>query len=239
MGRAIALMSASGGQGKSTLACCLAAAAIAAGCSVLLLDCGAGHGALRWLLGEDLGSAYDLGDASRGACLMGDAVFRCDEGFYMMPSAANDAGVTAAKTCRIIDAAKKSFDLVIADCPSAGWTDAQTYSQGCDLSIICSTARRMDLSSASWLRRALPPEDEKCRLVLMKFSAAAMRRGECANIDASIDLICARLLGVIPYDISVAAGNGLPPDSPTAAAAGNIIGRIFGQEIPLDIKSII
>lgn len=237
MSKVVSVMSASGGQGKSVLAAYLCAALAEDSRSrVLVIDGGAGAGSLSWLLGEDINIAYDLGDVLGRKCELEDAVVRCKCGCWLMPAASDDSPVTADALAGLLEVAAGVFDWVLIDCNTVGVSDGAVIASVCDVNLICSHADRLRLSGASWLRRALPEEDDRCRLVICQFSAKERARGECESIDRAIDTVGARLIGVVPYSPDITAygqSEGLAKAPCVRTAARNIAARLRGEDIAL------
>lgn len=220
----INIASASGGQGRSTLASSLAAHLSAQYPGrVLLVDCCSDVG-VQWLLGAERTTAYDLGDALCGRCCVGDAMYTVG-GLRIMPPAADDSEVCPHELARLLIALSQSTDFVLLDCPCGSWSFVSAVADCADVTLLCSNADEFHLSAAYRLRRRLPEEDSRCRLVLTGYSLGGVKNGSLWGIDRAIDKVGARLIGVIPDHTD--------RRNDADAAYRNIAGRLLGQDIPL------
>lgn len=219
----INIVSACGGQGRSFLAAQLAGylADINPG-QVLLVD-GCSDEGVQWQLGAERSTAYDMGDALCGRCRVGDALYTFG-GMRIMPPASDDADVHTAQLTGLLSDLSVGSEFVIYDSPCGSWSRIAAVADISDLTLLCTFADEFSLNAAYRLRRRLPEQDSRCRLVLTGYSVKGVRSGSLWGVDRSIDRVGARLIGIIP---DRTAG------SPCITAGRNIARRILGEEVPL------
>lgn len=229
------IVSASGGQGCSTLAAglCVCFSQMPAK-RVLAVDCCANRG-LERQLGLYSDSSYDLGDALCGRCCAGDAVSQAKNGLFIVSPPSDDSELSLLPLKDILLEFSLGYDIVIVNLPNGSFSMASGISSVSDVTVICSTGRFADVETNRILRRRLPDRDERCRLVLSMYSLSKLKKGRVLGIDSCIDKVGCRLLGVVPFDGSAVNS---PPDltagSPISQACGNIALRLLGKEdIPL------
>ena len=221
----INVVSASGGQGRSTLTALLAANLSGRYPGKVLLVDGCSDEGVQWKLGAERTTAYDLGDALCGRCCVGDAMYSTG-GLRIMPAAADDSDVAAGELAGLLRALARNTDFVLLDCPCGSWSLMSTVADAADVTLICCEADEFHLNAAYRLRRRLPEADHRCRLVLTGYSLGGVKDGRLWGIDRAIDKVGARLIGVIPERTS-------RRDDPETAAGLNIARRLLGEDIPL------
>ena len=251
MGKKTALISARGGQGVTLSAAYLAAAAAERGQPVTAVDLCGFSGMLAFALGCGEAVLMNLRDAAVGACEPEDALVACASGLRLMPAPMFAAAQTppyAVEIRRIVETLSRRGD-VIADLPAGSLPDCGAVA--CfDTIVICSRADRRSLQYAAALRRLLgqvraegQPSAQRCefRLLLTDFSPDCVKEAAFADsLDECIDTVGARLLGVLPHDLSAAqrALSGQPPDRfcGLMRSARDAVRRMDGEKVPLDDK---
>lgn len=242
MGKILVFVSASGGQGRTSSALGVAAALRKRGRSVLLVD-GCSDGALTAALPESESALYDFGDAARyytrspfhgeaeaAQCSLSEAAYDCC-GVKLVAAPADDSGVGAQSIRALLEAAADECDYCILDCPARSYSDLAYICGAADVTVLCATARPEALRAAAKLRRLLPEDDERVRLLLTRYSVPGVKSGELAGIDEAIDTAETRLLGVfsegmLPWSVK---------DEKTACSgqADNAAARLEGERVPL------
>lgn len=250
MGKKIAVISALGGQGSTLSAAYLSKAAANLGHAVAAADlCGFG-GTLAHMLGVREQINMHIGDVASGACELEEALTECGEHLRLLaasPFSETPLPPYSVEARRLVEELSRQGDVVV-DLPSGTVPDCGAVN--CfDVIVICSRADKLSLLYAAALRRLLGRAREQAacgcqfRLLLTDFSPETMRNGSAVyagSIDECIDTVGARLVGVLPHDLSAmqAALSGQPPDtgSPLMGYARDAARRIFGETVPLDEK---
>ncbi len=245
MGKKIAFISALGGQGTSLSVSCIARAAASSGNPAVLVDtCGFG-GTLSYIMGAGEDAVMNLNDAASGDCVLEDALTDCGENLTLLPAGCfseKNLSPLSVEIRRVIESLAREYD-VFADIPSGTVPDCGMA--GCfDTFVICSRADAMSLKYSSMLcrliRRASAQTASSCeiRLLLTDFSPESMKSGGVQDIDACIDRVGAKLIGVLPHDVRAmeSALSGQPPDEKCELmrCAGDTAERLYGGRVPLD-----
>ncbi len=220
----INIVSPCGAQWRSTLAAQLATQLSAKHPGRVLLVDGCSDEGVQWILGGERTTAYDLGDVLCGRCCIGDAVYFVG-GLGVMAPAANDGDMRSRSLTALLGELDKSFDFVLFDCPCGSWSAMAEISAGCHLTVLCTHADEFHLDAAHRLRRRLPEEDSRCRLVLTGYSVKQFRSEKQWGIDRAIDRVGARLLGVLPAEATRYGS--------AESACAAIARRIQGENVPL------
>ena len=246
MAKKIAFISALGGQGTSLSAVCIAGAAASLAHPSVLADlCGFG-GTLAYYLAAD-GSVMNTGDVAAGECPVEDALVSVGEHLLLLPSgqfSEKNPSPLAVETRRIIEGLSREYD-VFADIPAGTLPDCGMA--GCfDLFVICARPDAMSLKYAAALCRLIRKASAQTacapaiRLLLTDFTPERMKLSGVSDIDACIDTVGARLIGVLPHDDSALAGalSGQPPDEKWELTrfARDAARRIYGERVPLDSR---
>lgn len=188
--------------------------------AVLLIDCSRGFDIISREQDGQTAVAYDLGDVLCDRCDPSDAVYRCSDGYYIMPASADASVVQADKVGLLASEISGSFAAVIICCPSADFYFAGDIADYVSLSAICFGADRLSVDAAARLRRNLPAESESCGIIVTDYSSEGVRKGDLLCLDDCIDTVEARLLAVIP-------------SKNPAQAYANFAARISGVKTPL------
>lgn len=245
MGKKIAFLSALGGQGTSLSVACVARAAASSGRSAVLVDaCGFG-GTLSYITGVGEDAVMNLNDVASGECQPEEAFLDCGENIKLLPAGGfseRNFSPLSVEVRRVIESLGREYDVFV-DIPSGTVPDCGMA--GClDTFVICSRADAMSLQYASMLcrliRKASAQTAGSCeiRLLLTDFSPESMKLCGVQDIDACIDRVGARLVGVMPHDSRAqeSALSGKPPDERCGIVryAGDTAERLFGGRVPLD-----
>lgn len=120
-GRLVAVVSARGGSGRSTIALNLAVAASRAGIDTVLIDANAGFGDIATLAGL-VGFEHALLDAARAPAQVDEFLTRGPGGVGILPTPAGplDAErISTAELRAVLERLRECHDLVIVDTPGA------------------------------------------------------------------------------------------------------------------------
>lgn len=242
--RKIAFVSALGGQGCSLSSLCVAKAAAAAGRQMILIDADGFSGTLAHLSGLGEEAVMHTADVLSGECQPEEALLDVAQGLRLMPSGSfSDRPAPGSVDIRRLAGLAAQEGDVIVDLPSGFVPDCGMT--GCfDTFIICSMADAMSLKFSHALCRLIrksadqPGVSCQVRLLLTRFSPESMRAGGISDIDRCIDIVGARLIGLLPDDPSAAslAVSGQPPDNHSLLMrfASDVAGRLYGERLPLD-----
>jgi septum site-determining protein MinD len=247
MGERILITSGKGGAGKSTLAVNCGAALAAMGKKVLLIDADAGMRALDLMLSVSDQVVFDLSDVLAGRCEPVKAILGCAQtGLSLMPAPQTVSGELYEPDAmhRLCKGLSRYYDYVLIDSPAGIGPGAMTAAAGAETALVVSTADPVSVRDAERMASILIDKGmDGLRLVINRILPRLIRRRLMLDLDAVIDGVALRLLGVVPEDERVAAacfagrpvvrGDGREPPRSAAAAYWNIARRLQGAEVPL------
>lgn len=236
MATILSVMSGKGGTGKSTLSASLGQIAARQGNRVLLVDLDAGLGSLDLMLGLEDRMVFDLGDVLAGRCTPMDAAYPCphlDKLSLASAPMAHGTPFSVADTAAIFAEYRRAFDLILLDLPAGITASVDAARSIADESIVVVTPDMIAVRDAQRLAELLP--EKPARMLINKVSRPAMKAGGLADLDEAIDLAGLPLLGVVPFDASLAKLGHAPQ---TRAILSAIVSRIFGTYVPLILQSV-
>lgn len=236
MARTILICSGKGGAGKSTVSACLARALCARGRRVLLADGDAGLRTLDLLTGLGENAVFTWADAAAGNCAPAEAVCLSPDGALglLLPPARPDAPNPDAFS-RALRAAAEPFDYCLLDAPAGLGGTFPALLAAAGEAVLVATPDRVCLRAAAVLAELLFDRlpAGSVRLLLNRYSRAAVRRGECLSPDEAVDACGVRLLGAVPQDARLTQlAAGTLPEEDTRAAFARVAARLEGEDVP-------
>ena len=134
---------------------------------------------------------------------------------------------------------KKDFDFIFLDSPAGLESGFKLSLCACDGCVVISTPDSISIRAASYACENVRKAGvENVRLVVNKFNKKLHKK---INVDEVIDLVGARLLGIIPdsYEIYTSASGGkIPYDCKGNMALLRISKRLSGENIPFRAKNL-
>lgn len=238
MDKLFAVTSGKGGVGKSTVATMLASSLAQNGENVLLIDLDEGLRCLDLMLGISETVAFDLADILNGR--------ESEAAIYPIPLCNNLSLIPAPqKTGQInpqsfslfLREITEKYDKVVVDFPAG--IDFSLYNALPDYTVfitVC-TPDPVSLRDASLVAEELYSHNKQnVRLIINRFDINFIKDGVYAGIDDMIDKTGIRLLGVVPYDISLTlahASSRLPKKGNAKKAFVRIAERLVGKNVKL------
>jgi septum site-determining protein MinD len=245
----IVVTSGKGGVGKTTTSAAFAAGLALKGNKTVVIDFDVGLRNLDLVMGCERRVVFDFinvinGDANLNQALIKD---KRVENLYVFPTSQtrDKDALKMEGVARVMEELKREFDYIICDSPAGIEHGAMTALYFADSALIVtnpevSSVRDSDriigiLNSKS--RRAelnLAPIEE--HLLLTRYSAERVARGEMLAIEDVKEILSVPLLGVIPESESVlrASNTGTPvifdPESPAGRAYGDAVARFLGEQ---------
>lgn len=229
-----------GGVGKSTLTCAVASSLAKDGKRVLVLDGDAGLRCQDILFGVAEDVFYDWADVLCGNVAASDAILKTPSGVDLIPAPAlRLPDYDAEAFASMVRSLEPEYDMIFLDAP-AGIGDG--------LTLLCAAANRglvVAGCDAASVRGACAAGDvlkangvSSVRLLINSVKPSLIRKGKLPNLDSVIDRTEIRLIGVFPYDETVAdtaaAGAFCPEEHELfAQAADNVARRLTGEAVPL------
>lgn len=242
MGIATVITSGKGGVGKSTVTVGLGRALAQRGKRVLLVDCDAGLRSLDRMTGVEEGLVFDAADVVFARCAPAEAIYPCGgtEGLFLLPAPARGEDLVRPRVMeQLVPLLKRYFDHVLLDSPAGVGTGFRAAASGADRALLVCSPDPVCVRGAAMARELLRELGvEEVRLAVNRFSKELFVQADAyPDLDAVIDGVGARLLGVIPEDSRMATsllrGEVPSADFPAVKAMLRMAGRLEGETIPL------
>jgi septum site-determining protein MinD len=242
------MTSGKGGVGKTTTSAAFAAGLALRGHKTVVIDFDVGLRNLDLVMGCERRVVFDFinvinGDANLNQALIKDK--RHDNLFIFPTSQTRDKNALKRDGVeRVMEELKQQFDYIICDSPAGIEHGAITALYFADSALIVtnpeiSSVRDSDriigilASKSRRAERSEPPVE--VHLLLTRYDAARVAKGEMLAIDDVKDILSIPLLGVIPESESVlrASNTGTPvvfdEDSPAGRAYVDAVARFLGE----------
>lgn len=244
MSKIVFVTSGKGGVGKSTISTLLGRALGFLGKKVLLVELDFGLRGLDILNGVSDEVLFDIEDIFEGRCEPIKAIVRSslNKNLYLIPTTNNIDFTPSVRDLRILlKGLSKYYDYLILDSPAGFSEGFKVGAKISDISIIVTAPNAIcvrDSAKVSEVLRRLGVETT--RLVINKSPKRFIPSDYLPDYDAIIDKVGAKLLGVIPEDISLKRFFGLgrmdEGQARVIQSFNNIARRLEGDYVDLLIK---
>lgn len=243
MGRTIVVTSGKGGVGKTTITANIASALAMLKYSVVAIDADIGLRNLDVVMGLEDDIIYNLVDVTEKKCRIKQALIkdkRADE-LYIIASSQNK-DKTSVSPCEMEELTyelSNVFDFTIIDCPAGIEHGFKNAIAGAKEAIVVVTPQVSSVRDADKILSLLEKEPiDEVSLVINRTRADMMKKGEMMSIEDILDILPAKLLGVVPEDknVVISSNIGQPlvfTQNQAHSAYFNIAKRLSGQEVPL------
>ena len=240
MGEVIALLSGTGGMGKSSLTAGLAIALAKSGKRVLCVDCQAGFGTLDIYLGLESQDALSYADICRGDYPLSRAAVHPQLpklSFLSAPVRPEDVEDTFGG---MISRATADHDYVLLNTPAGFGPMARLCAQTADRCIALCSMDPVSVRTAGRLADELQLLGKTdVRLVVSRLQVDMMKTMKL-TVDDIMDRVGLPLLGLVPEDAQVtvfSAAGKFPSGKKWAFAAfERIAKRMQGQPVPIPTR---
>jgi septum site-determining protein MinD len=249
LAKVIVVTSGKGGVGKTTTSAALAAGLALRGHKTVVIDFDVGLRNLDLVMGCERRVVFDFinvinGDANLNQALIKDK--RHDNLFIFPTSQTRDKNALKREGVeRVMEELKQQFEYIICDSPAGIEHGAITALYFADSAIIVtnpevSSVRDSDriigilASKSRRAERNEPPVE--VHLLLTRYDAARVAKGEMLAVDDVKEILSIPLLGVIPESESVlrASNTGTPvvfdEESPAGRAYVDSVARFLGEQ---------
>jgi septum site-determining protein MinD len=249
--KVIVVTSGKGGVGKTTTSASIATGIALMGHKTVAIDFDVGLRNLDLVMGVERRVVYDLVNVTKGEAKLQQALIRDKrvETLYVLPAsqtrdkdALDFEGVGA-----VIESLKSmGFEYIICDSPAGIEKGAQMAMYFADEAIVVTNPEVSSVRDSdrvigllnSKTSRAETGEGIKIHLLLTRYSAAQVTKGEMLSVDDVLELLGIPFLGVIPESKAVllASNKGTPVilDEMTEVAQAyvDVVYRFLGEDRP-------
>jgi septum site-determining protein MinD len=244
----IVVTSGKGGVGKTTTSASFATGLAQAGHKTVVIDFDVGLRNLDLIMGVERRVVFDFINVIAQEATLKQALIRDKrvENLYILAASQtrDKDALTEAGVARVIDELSKDFDYIVCDSPAGIEKGALLAMHFADEALVVtnpevSSVRDSDrvlgiLSSKT--QRAKTGESVKEHLVITRYDANRVARGEMLSVEDVKDILAIPLLGVIPEsrDVLNASNQGAPvismPEVQAAEAYKDLVARFLGEE---------
>jgi septum site-determining protein MinD len=251
MSEVIVVTSGKGGVGKTTTSAAIATGLAMRGHKTVVIDFDVGLRNLDLIMGCERRVVFDIINVIQGEANLKQALIKDKrvENLSILPASQtrDKDALTQDGVEMILGQLRKDFDYIVCDSPAGIERGAHLALYFADQALIVtnpevSSVRDSDRilgMLASKSRRAEKGEDPvKEHLILTRYDAGRVERGEMLKVDDVQNILAIPLLGIIPESQSVlqASNQGVPvilDDGSTAGQAyRDCISRFLGEDIP-------
>lgn len=244
MSECIVVTSGKGGVGKTTTSANLAVALAQKGNKVVVVDADIGLRNLDVILGLENRIVYDLVHVVEGECRLKQALIKDkrNSNLFLLPAAQtrDKNAINPDQMRELVNQLKEDHDYVIVDCPAGIEQGFRNSIAGADRAIIVTTPEVSAIRDADRIiglvEAAELPEP---RLVINRFRAKMVARGDMMNKDDIMEILAIPLIGIVPdhEEVIVSANKGTPAayneDSVVGEAYRRVARRLCGEpEVP-------
>lgn len=253
LAKVIVITSGKGGVGKTTTAAALSAGLALRGHKTVVIDFDVGLRNLDLIMGCERRVVYDFinvinGDAKLNQALIKDK--RLDNLFVLPTSQTRDKdALTQDGVERVVAELRQDFDYIVCDSPAGIERGAYLAMYFADEAIVVSNpevssvrdADRMIGLLASKSRVAEQGGSLPQRLLLTRYDAERVEKGEMLKVEDVQDILAVPLIGIVPECPSVlqASNIGTPVILDEKSSAGRAyaeaVGRMLGDDIPVTV----
>jgi len=248
LSQVVVVTSGKGGVGKTTTAAAFATGLAQRGKKTVVIDFDVGLRNLDLIMGCERRVVFDFINVINGDAKLNQALIRDKriDNLYVFPTSQtrDKDALKRDGVARVIDELKQNFDYIICDSPAGIEHGALTALYFADSAIIVtnpevSSVRDSDriiglLASKS--RRAERNEKPVAEhLLLTRYSAERVARGEMLTVEDVKEILSVPLLGIIPESETVlrASNTGTPvildTESPAGRAYDDAVARLLGE----------
>ena len=250
MATVIVVTSGKGGVGKTTTAATFGTGLALQGFKTAVVDFDVGLRNLDLIMGCERRVVFDFIDVINGNARLNQALIKDKrvDGLYVLPTSQtrDKDALDRQGVAKVVDELKADFDYIVCDSPAGIEQGAQSALYYADEAIIVTNPEvssvrdsdRMVGLLASKSRRAEEGDSPiKQHLLVTRYDADRVKRGEMLKIDDVLEMLALPLLGVIPESKSVlqASNLGTPVILDDKSVAGSAyrdaVARFMGEQI--------
>lgn len=198
----LAVASAKGGVGKSTICCHLGRCFAEKGEKTVIIETDFGLRVVDIFLDiKDI--VYDLGDVIKNNCSVENATVKVNDNLFVIPAPLNfDVKFNSENIARIYEYLKKNFDVIIIDV-KAGADVALKIKDFVDIFLMVVTTDIVSVRDTAFLAEYIKNGGDNkynFRLIINKIEKNFAKKSHFKNLDEIIDETNIRLIAAIPLN---------------------------------------
>ena len=252
MSNVLVVTSGKGGVGKTTSTAALGAALAENGQRVAVVDFDVGLRNLDLVLGAERRVVFDMVNVIQGEAKLQQALIRDKrlENLWLLPASQtrDKDALTPEGVEQIISELRERFDWVICDSPAGIERGATLAMRHADIAVIVSNPEVSSVRDADRIIGLLDSKTERAErgdwveklLLVTRFDAQRVAKGEMLSIDEVLEILSIPLIGVIPEsrDVLQSSNLGVPvtlskPSSTAARGYADAARRLTGEAVDL------
>ncbi len=251
MARIIVVTSGKGGVGKTTTSASFATGLALRGFKTVVVDFDVGLRNLDLIMGCERRVVYDFVNVINAEASLNQALIKDKrvENLYILPASQtrDKDALTPEGVERVLNELQKNFDYIVCDSPAGiergahmalYFADDALIVTNPEVSSVRDSDRMLGILSSKSRRAEQGEEPVKEHLILARYSAERVTRGDMLSVDDVLEILGIPLLGVIPESSAVlqSSNSGVPvileDDSDAGKAYSDMIARFLGEELP-------
>ena len=250
MGKIIVVTSGKGGVGKTTSSASLATGLARRGMQVAVLDFDVGLRNLDLIMGCERRVVYDFVNVIQGEATLHQALIRDKrvENLHILPASQtkDKDALRMDGVEKVLDELSGRFDYVICDSPAGIEHGALMAMHFADEAVVVTNPEVSSVRDSDRVLGLLQSKTKKVReggnikehLLLTRYDAERVSRGEMLSVTDVEEILAIPLLGVIPESKSVLAASNsgepviLDESSDAGQAYDDAVARLLGEDLP-------
>ena len=251
MARIIVITSGKGGVGKTTTSAAFAMGLANKGHRTVVIDFDVGLRNLDLIMGCERRVVYDFINVINKEAKLNQALIRdkrCKELYILPASQTRDkAALSMEGVGEVLEELGRDFDFIICDSPAGiehGATMAMYFADDAivvtnpEVSSVRDSDRMLGIMASKSRRAENNQEPIREYLLLSRYSAERVNRGEMLSVEDVQEILSLDLLGVIPESLAVldASNKGVPvilnSESTAGQAYHDAVTRYLGEDLP-------
>ncbi|MBE9605174.1 septum site-determining protein MinD [Acetobacteraceae bacterium H6797] len=252
MAQVIVVTSGKGGVGKTTTSAAFSTGLAQSGKKVVVIDFDVGLRNLDLIMGVERRVVFDIVNVISGEAKLSQALIRDKrvETLSILPASQtrDKDALTKEGVAKIIEELSKEFDYIICDSPAGiekgallalYFADQALIVTNPEVSSVRDSDRILGVLQSKSKRAEEKKEPVKEHLVVTRYDAARVEKGEMLKLEDIQEILAIPLLGVIPESESVlrASNTGNPVILDEVSNAGvaykDAVARFLGDERPM------
>ena len=251
MAQIIVVTSGKGGVGKTTTSASFAAGLAKQGHRTVVIDFDVGLRNLDLVMGCERRVVYDFVNVINGEAELHQALIRDKrtENLAVLPASQtrDKEALTLEGVEKVLNDLSKDFEYIVCDSPAGiehgalmalHFADEAIVTTNPEVSSVRDSDRILGILQSKSRRSVENQEPVKEHLLVTRYDADRVKRGEMLSLEDIEDILAIPLLGVIPESSSVlkASNQGMPvihnEESDAGQAYSDVVARFLGQTLP-------